>query len=181
MDTIRSILKKELKLPIIEISDLKATLDGGDVLFTGQEFFVGISGRTNEAGARAVASAFPEYPCTPIKISKKILHLKSCMSMAGPNIICVSSSPEAQEVLKKIEREATFKYYTMTVPDDVASNVIYANGTLVHRSEFPSSVCVYEDKIDYPRIGLKLWELTKPQASLTCLSILIRKSKTFRL
>ena len=181
METIRSILRKELKLPIVEIADPNATLDGGDVLFTGQEFFVGISGRTNEAGARAVAAAFPEYPCTPIKISRKVLHLKSCMTMAGPSIICVSNCPEAQDILKKIEREATFKYFTMTVPDAEAANVIYANGSLIHRSEFPSSVAIYEERLDYPRIPIKLWELAKPQASLSCLSILIRKSRSFRL
>lgn len=32
----RAILKNELELPVIEISDEKATLDGGDVLFTGE-------------------------------------------------------------------------------------------------------------------------------------------------
>jgi len=31
----KSILQKELGLPIIEISDQSATIDGGDVLFTG--------------------------------------------------------------------------------------------------------------------------------------------------
>lgn len=35
---------------------------------TGREFFVGLSKWTNEAGARAVAAAFPEYPCVPIKV-----------------------------------------------------------------------------------------------------------------
>jgi len=97
---IRSILKKELKLRIEEVNDPNATLDGGDVLFTGREYFVGISPRTNEAGARAVAETFPEYPVTPIVVPKNLLHLKSCMSMAGPNIICVGSSPEAREMLK---------------------------------------------------------------------------------
>lgn len=63
-------LKKELDLPIIEMSDTSAKLDGGDVLFTGKEFFVGLSDWTNEAGARAVAVSFPEYPCTPIKVSE---------------------------------------------------------------------------------------------------------------
>lgn len=96
----RTIIKKELKLPMVEIADPKATLDGGDVLFTGREFFVGLSQRTNEAGARAVAAAFPEYPVTPIKIPKKTLHLKSCMSMAGPDILCISASPSAQEMLR---------------------------------------------------------------------------------
>lgn len=35
---------------------------------SGKEFFVGISERTNLSGARAVAAAFPEYPCTPVKV-----------------------------------------------------------------------------------------------------------------
>lgn len=37
-------------------------------LFPGSEFFVGISNFTNEGGAKAVAAAFPEYPCVPIKV-----------------------------------------------------------------------------------------------------------------
>lgn len=36
---------------------------------SGKEFFVGISERTNLSGARAVAAAFPEYPCTPVKVA----------------------------------------------------------------------------------------------------------------
>ena len=62
-------LKKELDIPLVEIADQNARLDGGDVLFTGREFFVGLSQFTNEGGARAVAAAFPEYPCVPIKVS----------------------------------------------------------------------------------------------------------------
>jgi hypothetical protein len=36
--------------------------------FPGREFFVGLSEWTNEAGARAVAAAFPDFPCTPVKV-----------------------------------------------------------------------------------------------------------------
>ena len=36
VDTIRAVIKKELELPIVEVLDPKATLDGGDVLFTGE-------------------------------------------------------------------------------------------------------------------------------------------------
>lgn len=177
----RSVLKRELQMPIVEMRDPKGTLDGGDVLWTGREFFVGISNRTNEPGARCLADAFPEYPVTPIKIPKKLLHLKSVMSMAGPDIICISSSPEAQEILKQIEREATYKYYTLTVPDDAAANVLYVNGSLVHRSEYPVSNQVFQSRVDYSRVSLKLWELSKPQAYLTSLCVLIKKSKTVRL
>lgn len=55
MESIRTVFKKELDIPIIEIADTNARLDGGDVLFTGKEFFVGLSEWTNEAGAKAVA------------------------------------------------------------------------------------------------------------------------------
>lgn len=34
---------------------------------------MGISQWTNEGGARAVAAAFPEYPCTPIKVKPESL------------------------------------------------------------------------------------------------------------
>jgi dimethylargininase len=34
----------------------------------GREFFVGLSKTTNMAGAKAVASAFPEYPVTLLRV-----------------------------------------------------------------------------------------------------------------
>lgn len=55
--------------------------------------------------------------------------------------MCVGAGKEAQEVLKRMEREATFSYQTLTLPEDEAANVLYINGTLVHRSleEIPQS------------------------------------------
>lgn len=40
LDTIRAVLKKELEIPLIEISDKNARLDGGDVLFTGKHDYI---------------------------------------------------------------------------------------------------------------------------------------------
>ncbi|XP_051788737.1 N(G),N(G)-dimethylarginine dimethylaminohydrolase 1 isoform X3 [Erpetoichthys calabaricus] len=48
----------DLHLNIVEMIDESATLDGGDVLFTGREFFVGLSKRTNQRGAEILADAF---------------------------------------------------------------------------------------------------------------------------
>ena len=36
IDMLRAVLKKELEVPLIEIADKNACLDGGDVLFTGK-------------------------------------------------------------------------------------------------------------------------------------------------
>lgn len=61
--------------------------------------------------------------------------------MAGPDILCVGASKEAKEILKRMEREATFSYQTLTVSEDEAANCLYINGTLIHRAieEIPES------------------------------------------
>lgn len=178
VETIRATIKKELQISVIEIRDPKAIIEGGNVLFTGREFFVGLSARTNEAGARALAAAFPEFPVTPIKLPKRS-HLKSLLSMAGPDVICLSESLEAQAVKKQIEREATFQYQTVTVPDEGATGCLYINGRLLHRLEFPSSNQEFSRKIDYDRLALCATELSKASNGLPSLALLVRKSRYF--
>ncbi|KAK5640580.1 hypothetical protein RI129_011391 [Pyrocoelia pectoralis] len=184
VETIRVVLKKELDLPIIEMSDQSAKLDGGDVLFTGKEFFVGISDWSNEAGARAVAASFPEFPCTPIKLlqvsNKK--HLKSLITVGGQDLLCVGSSKEAQDVLKRMEREATFSYQTLTLPEDEAANVLFLNGTLIHKSleEIPESYKVFADKVDYPRRSINFSQLSKGSSGLTSSCLLVRRLRHMR-
>ena len=56
---------------------------------------------TNEKGAIAVAEAFPEYFVIPIYMEKlQALHLKSVCSMAGKQVIAMSTSKDGEEVLK---------------------------------------------------------------------------------
>lgn len=176
---VKQIVKSELNLPIIEINDETALLNGRDVLWTGREIFVGLSYDTNEAGARAVAAAFPEYSVTPVKVPpKENLHLKSYITMAGPDILCVNRSQEAQSMLKRMEREASFNYKLITVEDDQGSNVLYLNGTLLHRNDLVESVAVLQDKIDYSRVPIKVSELTQnhPYHGVESLCLLVRKS-----
>ncbi|XP_071524432.1 N(G),N(G)-dimethylarginine dimethylaminohydrolase 1 [Panulirus ornatus] len=150
-----------------------------EINLSGKEFFVGLSSRTNQAGACALASAFPEFPCTPIKVEKS-LHLKSAVTMAGPDVICVGNTPEAKDMLRRIEREATFRYQTLTVPDEAAANVLFANGFLIHKSadEHPASAKVFEEKLSHWNLKpMAMSELAKANGSLTCCSILIRKTR----
>lgn len=46
-----------------------------------------------------------------------------------------------------MEREATFQYQILRVPDSEAANCLYINGTLIHRSkeEYPESVKVFSE------------------------------------
>ncbi|XP_026317354.1 N(G),N(G)-dimethylarginine dimethylaminohydrolase 1 [Hyposmocoma kahamanoa] len=174
---IREVLKS-LGQTIIDVTDPDAKIVGSDVFFTGREFFVGISETSNEAGASAVAEAFPEFPCTPIKVAKGMKHLKKYITVAGPDILCVGASKDAKELLKRMEREATFSYQTLTVPEDEAANCLYVNGTLIHRAieEIPESFKVFCEKIDFARRSICFSELSKVSCGLSSCCLLVRKS-----
>lgn len=182
VDQIRSVFKKELDIPIVEIADANAKLDGGDILFTGKEFFVGLSQWTNEAGAKAVAAAYPEYPCVPIKVADAH-HLKYFVSLAGPELLCCSSSAASQEILRRIAREATFTYQTLTLTEEDAANVMFINGSIVHRaeSEIPFGSQILREKIDTPLHALPFGELAKVATTgLTSCCVLLRRAKCIR-
>jgi len=131
VDIIRTILRRE-GLSIVDIKDSLATIDGGDVLFTGREFFVGLSKTTNLAGAKAVASAFPEYPVTLLRV-KKGAHLKNFVSMVDMDTMAIGGSDIAKDLLRQMEEISEYKSYkVITLRDDPAANCLWVNGTVFH-------------------------------------------------
>ncbi|KFO94110.1 N(G),N(G)-dimethylarginine dimethylaminohydrolase 1, partial [Buceros rhinoceros silvestris] len=171
-----------LNLNIVEMVDENATLDGGDVLFTGREFFVGLSRRTNQRGAEILADTFKDYAVSTVPVHDS-LHLKSFCSMAGPNLIAIGSSEAAQKALKTMQQMSDHRYDKLTVPDDAAANCIYLNipskgHVLLHRApeEYPESAKVFEKLKDHMLIPIANTELEKVDGSLTCCSVLINKT-----
>ncbi|KAK6308769.1 hypothetical protein J4Q44_G00202320 [Coregonus suidteri] len=172
---------KELELNIVEMSDENATLDGGDVLFTGREFFVGLSKRTNQRGAEILADAFKDYAVSTVPVTDG-LHLKSFCSMGGPGLIVIGSSEPAQKALKIMQQMSDHRYNKLTVPDDIAANTIYMNlpskgNVLLHCNpeEFPESAKVFEKLKDHMLIPVSNMEKVKVDRALTCCSVLINK------
>ncbi|CAL4073854.1 unnamed protein product [Meganyctiphanes norvegica] len=179
-DYMRSILKNELGLQVSEIEDPAATLDGGDVLFTGKEFFVGLSGRTNQAGVSALASTFSEFPCVPIKVDKA-LHLKCLIGMAGPDLMCVDPSAEGRDTYSRLQKAANFQYQTLDLPEVGAANVVLVNGTLLHGTteELPKLANIFQEQLSHLNLKpINISEFRKANGNLTCCSILIHKSET---
>ncbi|KAM4640734.1 N(G),N(G)-dimethylarginine dimethylaminohydrolase 1 isoform 2-T2 [Discoglossus pictus] len=180
VDAVKKALQ-DLQLNVVEMTDENATLDGGDVLFTGREFFVGLSKRTNQRGAEILADTFKDYAVSTVPVSD-YLHLKSFCSMAGPNLIVIGSSEAAQKALKTMQQMSDHRYDKLTVPDDAAANCVYLNipnkgHVLLHRApeEFPESVKVFEKLKDHMLIPVSNTELGKVDGALTCCSILINK------
>eukprot|EP00794_Sanderia_malayensis_P019241 gene19241-21169_t len=139
-----------------------ARLDGGDVLFTGKEFFVGLSRRTNEQGIQALRETFAGYPVHAIKVFDATLHLKSMMSMAGDNIIAVGQSKSASQAIDEIQNKAKQKYEILRVEQDPMANCLWINGNLIYRSseEFPGIKNAFSS-LRCPKLELSNTELSK--------------------
>merc|ERR1719167_1252545 len=176
----RPVLEKQ-GLIVMEINDPSAKLDGGDVIFTGKEILVGLSSRTNQAGVDAVSEAFPGFPVTGIPVSGP-LHLKTLITLCSPDTFAVSTqSGHSTTMYQRIQKLAKFQYKCLEVPDDMASNVIYMNGALLHKSwtesrESAEIFCNFCSKTrpgDGPTksIDLDLSEIEKAVGSLTCMSL----------
>lgn len=155
----------------------RGILDGGDVLFTGHEFFVGISERTDLAGIASLQTAFPRFKVNPIDISQigpqhGVLHLKSACSMCGDGHV-LTGGAVGMEVAKAMEMISPRRYRYSHVVDAAASNCVYVNGHLLRRSgnEFPHSSAVLK-AIGGEQIEVEASELAKVDGALTCCSVL---------
>ncbi|XP_046323886.1 N(G),N(G)-dimethylarginine dimethylaminohydrolase 2 isoform X2 [Marmota monax] len=98
VDGVRKALQ-DLGLRIVEMGDENATLDGTDVLFTGREFFVGLSKWTNHRGAEIVADTFRDFAVSTVPVSGPS-HLRGLCGMGGPRTVVAGSSDAAQKAVR---------------------------------------------------------------------------------
>lgn len=175
---VRQVLRKELGLKIVEVGSDTAVVEGGDVLWTGREIFVGISSRTNMLGAQAVARAFPEYSTTIVKVQPPAIHLRDYINVVQPEVLVVSKSPAAQKTFKEIRNTGVAGYQYIEVEDDLAANVLYGNSALVHlaKDQIPADVTVFESKLGCKIVELKMKEVMKCGGRLTSCVILANRA-----
>ncbi|KAL6069361.1 N(G),N(G)-dimethylarginine dimethylaminohydrolase 1 [Balamuthia mandrillaris] len=162
----------------LELHDMRsmsetATLDGGDVMFTGKEFFVGLSKRTNEEGVEILAKVFDNYPVHSVKVVEG-LHLKSVVTPASEELLVVADNRAGREALQAIQSQATAKYDSVLVPEALAANVLRVNDHLLVSKGFPESLALIKEKIPSDLHVHELWnrEGAKADGALTCRSIL---------
>lgn len=155
-------------------------LDGGDVLYVGNnEFYVGINNnRTNTNGVLKLHEAFPEFKIHSIDINpymKHVLHLKSVLSVCGYNKMVVGGDIGKKIILSNDSFPKDNRIEYLSIPDIEASNLIYANDTIITRSskEYPSSIEKIKDYVGKGNvIEVNMDELEKLDGAITCCSVL---------
>lgn len=78
-------LKKWLELEGISYHILSEnSIEGGDVIVDGNNIYVGISSRTNEASIQELTHLLPEYEIIPISLNQRYLHLDCVFNIISP-------------------------------------------------------------------------------------------------
>ncbi|KAL4629622.1 N(G),N(G)-dimethylarginine dimethylaminohydrolase 2 [Arapaima gigas] len=184
-EAVRRVLS-ELNLTVVEMGDEEgssagATLEGSDVLFTGREFFVGISSHTNHRGAEVLADTFRDFAVSTVPVYGGT-RLKNVCSMGGPDTIIISSSEGAKKTLKMMEQLTDHHYDVLTVPEDTAANCIYIRGPsqadyLLHppADECPNSTTAFQKLTDYTLLPTACSEAVKLGGALSSFCLLINR------
>jgi dimethylargininase len=149
----------------IERIESPGTLDGGDVLMMGNCFYIGVSARTNQAGADQLSGILRRYGHEPhlIQVADG-LHLKSSLNSAGRETLILTESFSSLKLLDG---------YDKIIPAEneaYAANTLFLNHHLIMPAGFPKLKQRLES-LPYPVIELDVSEVRKMDGGLTCLSI----------
>lgn len=151
------------------------TMDGGDILYTGKHLFVGLSRRTNVQALTELQALFKgKVEVVGIPVLEG-LHLKSIISFFDTETLIIAETAAGKAVRKQIEQSTDYEYTFISVPDQVASNVLRVGSSLVVQDGFPESEIILQElcsKNNVDLITLRMSELIKADGALTCGSIL---------
>lgn len=141
------------------------TLDGGDILQVAKRFFIGVSDRTNEEGARQLAAilAVHGYQSSIIKVAAG-LHLKSSLNFVGENTMLVTRDFAGHPAI------SDFRQIICPEGEEYAANTLLVNDTLIMPTGYSRTRALLES-LGLPIVELDTSEYRKMDGGLTCLSL----------
>jgi dimethylargininase len=144
------------------------TVDGGDVCEAEKHFFIGLSQRTNEEGARQLAEILAGAGCTSsvvdIRAIENVLHLKSGIAYLGHNHLAVI------EELASRQEFAGYDLIRVNAQESYAANCVRINDHVLIPSGYPALQSDLERR-GYAVIPLEMSEFQKMDGGLSCLSL----------
>lgn len=165
IDAMRAVLAGRFVLRAIEPP---GTLDGGDVCEAGERFFIGVSKRTNEAGARQLARFVEAEGRSAVLIDVDavpgILHLKSGVCSIGDGRLV------AIEALADHPAFTGFEVVRVPAGEEYAANCIRVNDRILVAAGFPKLAGSLE-RLGCATAAVAMSEFRKMDGGLSCLSL----------
>ena len=152
-----------------------ATIEGGDVLCMGKRLYVGVSTRTNRAGVEALRSIAEPlgYEVTFIGI-QACLHLKTACTSLDDETLLVNPAWLDSDAL------GAFRLLHVPTKEPFGANVLRLPGRVLVQGSSPLTRDLIETQ-GYVTTSVELSEISKADAGLTCLSLLIEEDEAFGL
>lgn len=145
-----------------------STVDGGDVCDAGEHFFIGISERTNEAGAEQLARVLESFGYSwsliDIRGTSNILHLKSGLAYLGGKRLVII------EAFRNFEEFSGYDVIFVNKAEEYAANCVRVNGKVLVAAGFDDTNRKLE-QLGYQTIALDMSEFQKMDGGLSCLSL----------
>ncbi|NOZ74299.1 MAG: N(G),N(G)-dimethylarginine dimethylaminohydrolase [FCB group bacterium] len=144
------------------------TLDAGDVLDIDGHFIIGLSERTNKAGARQCTDHLKAmgYSAATLTVRSGV-HLKSEVSYLGRNILLTTEAYAEEPLFEK------YKKCILPLEETYAANTVQVNGTVLIPSGFPTAKSLVESA-GFTTRSLYMTEYQKLDGGLSCLSLRFR-------
>lgn len=144
------------------------TLDGGDVCEAGGHFFIGISHRTNEAGASQLAAWLSEEgftsSCVDVREARGTLHLKSSIAWLGDGrLIATEELADRQEFRR-------YSIVRVAAGESYAANCVRVNDSVLVPAGYRAVKQSLED-LGLRIVSLDVSEFRKMDGGLSCLSL----------
>jgi dimethylargininase len=144
------------------------TLDGGDICEAGNHFFIGVSHRTNEEGAKQLAILLAQggysSSLVDIRAMKSILHLKSGIACIGERQLVV---------MEEMAERPEFRSYEL-IPvapgESYAANCVRVNDYVLVPAGFPNLAAELTRR-GFKLLPLEVSEFQKMDGGLSCLSL----------
>lgn len=141
------------------------TVDGGDVLVLDCDVFIGLSGRTNEEGARQVRSVLEPlgYTVTALPVTA-CLHLKSAVGRVAPDTLLINRRWVGTTAFGDV------KFIDVDPAEPRAAGALLIADTVVYPARFKRTLGRL-NRAGIPTVTVELSELAKAEAGVTCCSL----------
>jgi dimethylargininase len=140
--------------------------DGGDVLTTPKGVMIGLSARTDKAGAEALAVCIDTIgrKAKLVATPDGVLHFKTDCSLLDDETVLSTARLARSGVFKD------FKQIIIPEGEEPAANALRVNDVLMVPSDYPRTIEML-DKLGYRIKPMKTAEIGRIDAGLSCLSL----------
>ncbi|PYS74300.1 MAG: N(G),N(G)-dimethylarginine dimethylaminohydrolase [Acidobacteria bacterium] len=163
-------LESELAKCFHDVRSIRSpgVLDGGDICEAQDHFFIGLSERTNEAGATQLADILTTQGYTTslvdVRNIKSILHLKSGLAYVGRNQLVVIDE------LAECDQFRDYDLIRVTADEQYAANCVRINDAILIAAGYPRFTEQLQSR-HLRTVALEMSEFQKMDGGLSCLSL----------